>query len=109
MVIFHSSSLVALKVVVARQSGRNNESKLLQWLGTRPKEHRGHIHILKLLDLFHIEGPNGTHEVLVTDVVCTIRALHFRKLLSPLSATICYQAMLGLAYLQEHGVTHGGT
>jgi serine/threonine-protein kinase SRPK3 len=64
---------------------------------------------MELLDLFYTEGPNGTHEVLVTDVVCSINALADRNLVKPISRQISHQAFMGLAYLQEQGVVHGGT
>jgi hypothetical protein len=71
---------VALKTVVARLSVDKGEATLLRWLGARPRDHPGANHIVQLHDSFQIHGPNGTHQVLVMDVlqsfysVCSERA-----------------------------------
>lgn len=68
--IFHRRC-VALKIIVSRLTNASNEIDILQYLRDTPrlKNHPGREHILDLLDLFVVSGSNGTHNVLVFDVV----------------------------------------
>ncbi|KAG1733877.1 uncharacterized protein EDB91DRAFT_1057173 [Suillus paluster] len=60
---------VALKIVIADLTGNKGESAVLKWLSTRPRDHPGAKHIVQVHDDFQIRGPNGTHQVLVMDVL----------------------------------------
>jgi serine/threonine protein kinase len=99
---------VALKIVVACLTGDKGESTLLTWLNATSRDHPGAGHILQLRDSFQIHGPNGTHQVLVMDILQTFYSLLGTNALSQQSRSICYQLLLGLAYLQQEGVVHGG-
>jgi serine/threonine-protein kinase SRPK3 len=63
---------------------------------------------MEILDSFQLQGPNGTHEVIVTEVVVPLYGLKERRLVTPASKSICFQAMMALAYLHQLGITHGG-
>jgi len=69
-------------------------------------DHLGKSHTLQLLDSFKVSGPNGTHDVIITDILVPIEVLQGLHLLDAKVAS--YHAMLGLAYLHEQGIIHGG-
>ena len=85
--------------------------------------------MLSLLDNFQIQGPNGTHEVFVTEVVASLRDFlryPLYKNVRPNETHICltyaylvhlsrqfrkifiHQAFLGVSYLHSRGIAHGG-
>jgi serine/threonine protein kinase len=99
---------VALKIVVARLTGNTGEAAVLKRLATRPRDHPGTSHIVQLRDFFHIQGPNGTHQVLVMDVLLPSHELRALDSLKKQSRSICHQLLLGLAYLHREGIVHGG-
>ncbi|KAG2368911.1 kinase-like domain-containing protein [Suillus spraguei] len=69
------SRCVTLKIVIANLSSDNRETAILQWLSTRSRDHPGAKHIVQLRDSFQIQGPNGTHQVLVMDVLGSLYSL----------------------------------
>jgi serine/threonine-protein kinase SRPK3 len=70
---------------------------------------------MTMQDSFQINGPNGTHECLVLELlrlsVADLLDAHCstERLPGTLAKTIAKQALLGLCYLQEQKITHGGT
>jgi len=108
-----------LKIIVARLVNANNEIDVLQYLRDAPqsRNHPSHEHILGILDHFRASGPNGTHNVLVLDVVGPspdelLRSGNdvseeFVWKQSSLRI-ISKEVALGIAYLHELGVAHGG-
>jgi hypothetical protein len=68
------SRFVALKVGIADTAEGSREVDILKFLADRDAG-AGSQYILNLLDNFRIEGPNGSHEVLVTEVLVPLRAL----------------------------------
>lgn len=107
---------VALKIVVSRLANASNEIEILQYLRDAPqlKNHPGREHISGLLDHFRVSGPNGTHDVLVFDVVGPgpdeLRTGYEvgEEFVWKWSRIISKEVALGIAYLHELGVTHGG-
>ena len=99
---------MALKVVVARLTGNNGEFAILKRLATRPRDHPGANHIVQLHDFFHIQGPNGTHQVLVMDILSPAHSLRASSPLRTQSRSVCHQLLSGLAYLHQEGIVHGG-
>ncbi|KAL4907061.1 hypothetical protein BDW74DRAFT_190048 [Aspergillus multicolor] len=73
----------------------------------------GPRHVVRLLDDFAIEGPNGTHACLVFELLgLTIPKTidgHFPngRLPGKLAKTVAKQALDGLDYLHQHGIGHG--
>jgi serine/threonine protein kinase len=106
---------VALKIIVSRLAN-SNEIEILQYLRDAPqlKNHPGREHISGLLDHFRVSGPNGTHNVLVFDVVGPgpdeLRTGYEvgEEFVWKWSRIISKEVALGIAYLHELGVTHGG-
>lgn len=73
---FIPSRFVALKITVADFPAVNHEARILKLLAyDRPVNIEGSQNVLSLLDNFQIRGPNGTHEVYVTDVVASLSEL----------------------------------
>jgi serine/threonine-protein kinase SRPK3 len=101
---------VALKVVVARLTGDNGEAAVLKRLASRPRDHPGASHIVQLHDYFHIQGPNGTHQVLVMDILLLSHKLRLRApdFLKKQLRSVCHQLLLGLSHLHQEGIVHGG-
>ena len=69
-----ASRFVALKIAVADTAKGSHEAHILRFLNENDTG-IGSQHILNLLDSFRIEGPNGSHDVLVTEVLVPLRAL----------------------------------
>ncbi|KAF8522372.1 kinase-like domain-containing protein, partial [Gautieria morchelliformis] len=107
---------VALKIVVAELYGGTREAHVLKIVaGHHDDDHdsgtmmdRGSRHVLSLLDSFQIEGPNGLHDVLVTDVVAPLSALARYPIYQKLRNSFIHQALMGVSYLHQHGIAHGG-
>ncbi|TID13091.1 kinase-like protein [Venturia nashicola] len=80
---------------------------------TRP-EHPGYRHIVQLLDHFELSGPNGTQNCFVLEVlrpiVPDLLDARFRdeRLTGKLAKDIAKQALLGLDYLHQQKIGHGG-
>ncbi len=60
---------VSLKVITAAASGVSSEAKIMHRLRQGNLDHSGHNFVLSLLDDFWIDGPNGRHQCLVSEVV----------------------------------------
>ncbi|KDR79799.1 hypothetical protein GALMADRAFT_153564 [Galerina marginata CBS 339.88] len=97
---------VALKINMADRKW-NEEINLLQALTPAAVgvSHPGQKHILQLLDHFQITGPNGIHDVLVTDVVLPRLAVQDCGVYDP--KRTAYQSLLALDFLSQQGVVHG--
>jgi serine/threonine-protein kinase SRPK3 len=69
---------------------------------------------MSMLDHFQLDGPNGTHDCLVLELlgpsVADLLATQFHgeRLPGSLAKSIAKQALLGLDYLHLHQIGHGG-
>lgn len=70
---------------------------------------------MKLLDYFELDGPDGTHECLVLELlgpsaadVLNVQFIN-NRLPAELAKKVARQTILGLDYLHQHGIGHGGT
>jgi serine/threonine-protein kinase SRPK3 len=94
----------------------SNEINILQYLRNASKSriHPGSEHVLGHLDNFRVSGPNGTHHVLVFDVLgpspdeLRNGNEEGEELVWKRSRIISKEVALGIAYLHELGVIHGG-
>ena len=59
-----------------------HEASIFQQLSAGASHH-GRKHVLQLLDNFQIDGPNGTHEALVTDILVPIQYLRDLRIFDP--------------------------
>ncbi|KIY68803.1 kinase-like protein [Cylindrobasidium torrendii FP15055 ss-10] len=91
-------SFVAMKITTA-DSASSSEA---DWL--RRIQNAESSNIIELIDAFDLQGPNGIHSVLVTDVVAPV-------LSHPTSARWCKAVARGLAHavkqLHASGIVHG--
>ena len=66
---------VALKITVADLDNSREARILILIAENRAADVEGSQHVLGLLDNFRIEGPNGTDQALVTDVLASLSEL----------------------------------
>ncbi len=104
---------VSLKVVTAAASKLNSEAKIIHRLRQGNADHPGRNFVLSSLDEFSIEGPNGRHQCLVSDVVGSSiteakEATEHGMLPVKTARGIAAQLALGLAYIHSCDVRHGG-
>lgn len=102
------SGYVALKINVSSITGKNNETRILRWLKDSTHNQSGYQNTMHLLDDFVLEGPNGSHECLVTEVVGSMNEFKFSSGFGAHTKEISFQMLNGLAYLHSQGVAHGG-
>ncbi|KZT36072.1 kinase-like protein [Sistotremastrum suecicum HHB10207 ss-3] len=105
--LVRKNQCVALKVNIARLTGRNNEVKILKTCSSLPQDQLGSAHVVRFLDAFEIEGPNGTHEVIVTEVVCGWYPTVVEASGDVDTRKICRDVSLGVSWLHGNGITHG--
>ena len=104
---------VSLKIIEARASAASSEASILQRLRLGDPEHPGRSAIQTLLDQFSIDGPNGRHCCLVSEVAgCSVansKEAGTKWKFSPTTArAIAARTAMGLAYIHSCGITHGG-
>lgn len=108
---------VAMKVIRASASSNCSELEILQQLEQNPTEHPGRGHISSLLDHFTIQGPNGTHMCLVSEVagpnVTTLndspgKVVGSQRLRAYLAKKVARQTVEALQYIHSHELCHGG-
>ncbi|KAH8676395.1 kinase-like domain-containing protein [Tricladium varicosporioides] len=84
--------------------------------GLSPTDDPGRKHITSLLDQFTINGPNGTHVCLVSDVAgpsvtaltnCPGKTLGSRRLRADLARKIAKQTVEALKFIHSHQLCHG--
>lgn len=75
---------------------------------------RPHLHVMRMVDDFSLEGPNGTHLCLVLELLGpslpdTIDACFSDgRLPGTLAKTIAKQVVSGVQFLHQEGIGHGG-
>jgi serine/threonine-protein kinase SRPK3 len=117
--------LFSMKVLTADASEAVSETRILRRLHRKSSWFGGfvglffgrrtapHEFVLSVLKEFEIDGPNGRHRCIITDVlgptVDAIRAgcSDYRLPLN-IAKRVSYQFAKGLAYIHSRGVIHGG-
>lgn len=100
---------VALKFAVAELTGTNNEIKIYRHLASKAGMHPGSERVLALLDHFRVEGPNGEHDVLVSQVVGPELEAVFNDeptVIQQSIKSLMHQVALGTSFLHHCGVVH---
>ena len=104
---------VSLKVTTARYSELSPEAKIRNCLRFGDLHHPGRPFVLSPLHEFYIDGPNGRHLCLVSEVagpsILEVKEAAEHGML-PIEAAqnITAQLALGLSYVHSCGVIHGG-
>ncbi|KAF8965093.1 kinase-like domain-containing protein [Flammula alnicola] len=94
-----SGRYVALKICVADADPRHE----LAIHAGLPRTHQNHV--IQLLDSFSLQGPNGTHVVLVHNVLGSLRDTKPPTLAQ--LRQLCRQIVQGVSFLHSRGVVHG--
>ncbi|ROW07940.1 hypothetical protein VMCG_03421 [Cytospora schulzeri] len=112
---------VAVKVMKAKRSTAaivNRELDICSTLARDKDGNTGSEHVLRLLDWFEEQGPNGTHTCLVCEPMGgTVASIHeylshgcdasWFRYPKWIAKRILRHTLLGLGYLHCHGVVHG--
>ncbi|KAF7866860.1 hypothetical protein EAF04_005701 [Stromatinia cepivora] len=107
---------VALKIIVASIGQDCKELGVLQKLAKEPTSHPGQDRVVSLLDNFTIEGPNGRHVCLVSQVAGpSITSLNYssgavagsRRLRAQLALKVAKQTVQALGFVHSQGFCHG--
>ncbi|KAK2754837.1 hypothetical protein FQN54_006730 [Arachnomyces sp. PD_36] len=101
---------VALKIFTADAAVLANEVRIFLWLRDQPEINAGYSHIAHVWEYFQIHSPNGCHDVLVMEVMIPLSYVkrEASDLIDYHSKGLVCQLMLGVSYLHDLGVTHGG-
>lgn len=110
---FSCTRNVALKVNIAELSPDSKEIETHQKLSAGSDQHEGKDHIAQLLHSFSVQGPNGKHGCLVTELLgLSAAAAADRQSDGRLPGRLSWQAVRqtikALAYMHEEGIVHGG-
>lgn len=104
---------VSLKILAARQSRVSSEIRIRNRLRGGDLGHLGRPFVLSTLDEFYIDGPNGRHQCLVSEVtgptILEVKEKSKNGLLPIETAQrIIAQLAVGLAYIHSCDIIHGG-
>ena len=92
----------------------NSELMVLRHLkNTERGDHPGYKHVLRMLDEFYVNGPNGRHMCIVSDVLGpnasdVADAYTNHRPSGQVARSISRQLLLAVDYLHQAGVVHGG-
>jgi len=100
-----NDSYVAVKICAADVDPRHELDVHGQLPAAGPGQQR---HVIQLLDSFSLHGPNGTHVVLVHDVLANLRDIVPQSLPSKQVRELCRQVVQGVTFLHARGIVHGG-
>jgi serine/threonine-protein kinase SRPK3 len=102
---------VTLKILKANASSNSREHSILLHLSQGDTRHPGKTHVLQLLDQFEHKGPNGLHLCLVFPVMISdgeAMTVRGKPRCPGYVREISKQILLGLNYLHDQGLIHGG-
>ena len=96
---------------MAELTDKNNEIKIHRNLVSQSVTHPGSEHVLALLDHFKVQGVNGEHDVLVTQVVGPHLEAMFNEdplVIQKSIKSLMREVALGISFLHHCGVVHAG-
>ncbi|KAJ4308043.1 hypothetical protein N0V84_012332 [Fusarium piperis] len=111
---------IALKIQVSQVTTCSNELPILRHIARQLPE-QAEMHVMKLLDEFQHNGPNGTHSCIVFEpmgpsvntMVEELPQFKPRKFgmkiryPPPMAKSILKQCLQALEFLHKHGISHG--
>ena len=107
---------VSVKITRAERTNQSRELQILRALTQCSSVSPGSEHIVKLLDDFLHQGPNGCHQCLVFELlgptvnVMVNDAYHFgERLDTDTIIRVSTQILEAIAFMHEAGYVHGGT
>jgi serine/threonine protein kinase len=112
-----SGRCAALKVLAAEVSKEVSEVAILRRLKQRQLNDGGsdgQEFLMEFLDDFKVEGPNGTHQCIVTEVLgpsigADVDEIYIEERYPiEIAKKLVAQVICGIAYLHSCGVVHGG-
>ncbi|KAL8687310.1 MAG: hypothetical protein Q9218_006477 [Villophora microphyllina] len=111
----NTNQYVALKILRAAASPSSNESRILHILEqhrSQLPESQGGRYVAKLLDEFDIDGVNGQHKCLVSELVgysiADSKAISCVRLFKlEVARAIAAKVILGVQFLHSSGIVHG--
>ena len=96
---------------MAELTDKNNEIKIHRNLVSQSVTHPGSEQVLALLDHFKVQGVNGEHDVLVTQVVGPHLEAMFNEdplVIQKSIKSLMREVALGISFLHHCGVVHAG-
>ncbi|KAJ7165871.1 kinase-like domain-containing protein [Mycena filopes] len=100
-----SSGGVVLKFAASRCTGKTNEVEINKYLTSQSREELGFRNFLFCDDTFQVNGPNGVHDVIVTEpAILLSRVLQLPVELD--EREVARQIFHGLSFLHKHGIVH---
>jgi serine/threonine-protein kinase SRPK3 len=109
-----SETYVALKIAIADSRAISQEHKVLNLLQNIDREQPGARHVMRSLERFLIDGPNGSHDCFVLELlgpsVADLLGTRYggRRLPGGPAKRIARQSLEGLSFLHSQGIGHGG-
>ncbi|KAJ7983018.1 hypothetical protein DFH06DRAFT_978067 [Mycena polygramma] len=98
---------VVLKFIAAQCTGKTNEVEINKHLASRSNDELGFRNFLFCHDTFQVDGPNGIHNVIVSDLAILLSRLPLRSVEFD-ELDIVRQIFRGVSILHKHGVVHRG-
>ncbi|PVH99850.1 kinase-like protein [Periconia macrospinosa] len=105
---------VSLKVLVSSESSsQDRELAVFSHLQlAADDQHPGRKHVMQLLDSFSIDGPNGTHRCIVSEVLgptvhSVAEGVPGHRLDGDQARQVCHQLLRAVDYIHSCGIAHG--
>lgn len=107
---------VAVKISISERQPRSKDRQLhvMRAIAASSSQHPGAASVMKIIDNFTLNGPNGTHQCMVLELlgpsISDVLDVRFadNRLPGALAKKVARQTLLGLDYLHQHGIGHGG-
>ncbi|KAJ7618411.1 kinase-like domain-containing protein [Roridomyces roridus] len=98
---------VAIKFIASDQTGKTHEVEISKYLASRSSEESGFQNFALCLDTFQVNGPNGVHDVIVSEPAILLADLFDNEAIGHLDDRLIFQqALAGVGFLHRNGVVH---
>ncbi|KAJ7618421.1 kinase-like domain-containing protein [Roridomyces roridus] len=98
---------VAVKFVAADQTRKTHEAEVNEYLASRSRGDPGFQNFALCLDTFQVSGPNGIHDVIISEPAILLLDLFYNDVMEHLDERLIFeQALSGVGFLHTHGVVH---